>query len=284
MPAAMSEIYKTRPSSCDTLDRKYIERDDTMKYCNTLIAVKDMPAALRFYKDLFDQEVITDLGWCKVLSCGLTLQEHFDEIAGFPAESMRYRSNTMELYFETEDFDAFQTLLDAHPEVERLHEAREFPWLQRGIRLFDPDGHLIEVSESMYTVACRQFDAGKDPEETAALIQHPLPVVQAWHARYQEASRRLHMSVCGTDCSVCACYGELCPGCHACSGKVFHAPEGSACAIYDCVVNTKGLKDCGACSALPCPIWMQTRDPSFSDAEFEKNIRTRIQTLKSSKD
>ena len=46
-------------------------------------------------------------------------------------------------------------------------------------------------------------------------------------------------------------------------------PEGKACAIYDCVVNGKGLKDCGACSAAPCDIWRNTRDPKYSDEEFE---------------
>lgn len=57
-----------------------------MKYCNTLIAVKDMNSSLEFYNTLFGQEVIIDLGWCKTLTCGLTLQEHFDQIAGFSIE------------------------------------------------------------------------------------------------------------------------------------------------------------------------------------------------------
>lgn len=155
-----------------------------MRYCNTLIAVKDMERSLQFYKQLFQQEVTLDLGWCKALTCGLSLQEHFDELAGFAAETMKYRSNTMELYFETEDFDSFMALLDAHPEVERLHDAETFPWLQRGIRIFDPNGHLIEVSESMYTVAARQFEMGKDVAETVKLTQHPVDVVEKWYAEY----------------------------------------------------------------------------------------------------
>lgn len=155
-----------------------------MKYCNTLIAVQDMDKSLKFYKDLFDQEVTVDLGWCKTLTCGLTLQEHFDQIAGFPLESMKYRPNTMELYFETEEFDDFITLLDSHSEVERLHEAKTYPWLQRGIHIFDPDGHLIEVSESMYSVACKQFEKGKNVEEASKLIQHPIDLVKAWYSEY----------------------------------------------------------------------------------------------------
>lgn len=33
-----------------------------IKYCATLLAVKDMERSLRFYKDIFDQEVVVDLG------------------------------------------------------------------------------------------------------------------------------------------------------------------------------------------------------------------------------
>lgn len=159
-----------------------------MKFCTTLIAVKDMERSLQFYKNLFNQEVVVDLGWNKTLTCGLTLQEHFDEIAGFQAETMKYHSNTMELYFETEDFDEFIALLNQYPDVEILHEPKTFPWLQRGVRIFDPDGHLIEISESMYSVACKQFKQGKDVEQTAELIGHPLNVVQAWYEEYQKAN------------------------------------------------------------------------------------------------
>lgn len=248
-----------------------------MKYCNTLIAVKDMEKSLKFYKELFQQEVTLDLGWCKTLTCGLSLQEHFDELAGFAAETMKYGSNTMELYFETEDFDSFMTLLDAHSEVERLHDAKTFPWLQRGIRIFDPNGHMIEVSESMYTVAVRQFEMGKDVAETVKLTKHPIDVVERWYAEYRK-SKVSNVSVCGTDCSTCYCFGHMCTGCNDCAGKVFHSPEG--CAIYNCTVNSKGFKNCGECEKAPCEIWMKTRDPKYSDEEFAENVKMRIETLK----
>ena len=187
---------------------------------------------------------------------------------------MTYRFNTMELYFETEDFESFLALLEQYPDVERLHEPKTFPWLQRGIHIFDPDGHLIEVSESMYSVACRQFEQGKDIEETAKLTQHPLNVVQEWFENY----RKSRISVCGTDCSVCYCYGNMCNGCNACEGKVFHPPEG--CSIYQYVIHNKNLENCGKCKDAPCEIWRATRDPKYSDEEFEKNIAERMQTLR----
>lgn len=248
----------------------------TMKYCTTVIAVRDMEKSLQFYKDLFNQDVLVDLGKNKTLTCGLALQQGLEHIAGFDVATMKFRSNTMELYFETEDFDAFMQLLDSYPQVERLHEPRTFAWLQRGIHIFDPDGHLIEVSESMYSVACKQFKAGKTIEETAKLVQHPIEVVRAWYKEYKKE----WISVCGTDCSVCYCFGKMCNGCNSCEGKVFHAPEGKACPIYDCVRNSRCMQNCGECGDVPCKIWFDTRDPKFSDEEFNENVTMRVQALK----
>lgn len=177
-----------------------------MKYCATVIAVRDMEKSLQFYKDLFQQDVLVDLGKNKTLTCGLALQQGLEHIAGFDASTMKFRSNTMELYFETEDFDEFMQLLNSYPQVERLHEPKTFSWLQRGIHIFDPDGHLIEVSESMYSVACKQFKAGKNIEETAQLVQHPLEVVRGWYEQYKKEL----ISVCGTDCRACYCFGKMC--------------------------------------------------------------------------
>ena len=96
-------------------------------------------------------------------------------------------------------------------------------------------------------------------------------------------SENQNLSVCGTDCSACYCYGKMCTGCNECEGKVFHAPEGQACAIYDCTVHNKGYKNCGECAAAPCDIWMKTRDPKYSDEEFNENVRGRIQALRGNK-
>ena len=88
------------------------------------------------------------------------------------------------------------------------------------------------------------------------------------------------ISVCGTDCSACGCLGDLCQGCNECEGKVFHAPEGKACPIFECARNERGMHDCGKCAELPCQIWMRTRDPKHSDEEFEANVAMRVQALK----
>ena len=63
------------------------------------------------------------------------------------------------------------------------------------------------------------------------------------------------ISCCGLDCSKCHLYKNMCEGCNACHGKVFHAPKGLACPIYECAVNKNGFESCTNCKDLPCLIW-----------------------------
>lgn len=88
------------------------------------------------------------------------------------------------------------------------------------------------------------------------------------------------LSCCGTDCSVCEYRGTLCRGCSESLGKVFHAPEGGACPIYECAVNQKKEKSCGTCPQAPCEIWRSTKDPSLSQEAFEQSIRERMERLR----
>ena len=89
------------------------------------------------------------------------------------------------------------------------------------------------------------------------------------------------ISCCGSECSACYCYGKMCQGCNAACGKVFHAPEGKACPIYECCRNQNGFASCGECAKLPCDLILGTRDPpSLSEEEFMKTVDERIKRLR----
>lgn len=89
-----------------------------------------------------------------------------------------------------------------------------------------------------------------------------------------------NMSICGSDCSQCYCYkSEICKGCNDCKGIVFHT-NNKECLIYNCCVTKNHFKSCLECDKIPCDIWKKTRDPKFTDEEFEKNINDRINLLK----
>ena len=144
-----------------------------------LIAVKSVEISKQFYSELFGQTVILDLGKNVTLSGGFALQEDFMWLASLPEEPSYNKSYNMELYFEVDDFDSFLEKLGAFPDIEKVHPPIKHDWQQRVIRIFDPDGHIIEIGESMAVIAKRYLAEGKSAEETAAIIQHPLEFVIA---------------------------------------------------------------------------------------------------------
>lgn len=150
-----------------------------IEYRLPLIAVKSVEVSKKFYGDLFDQKVVMDFGENVTFSGGFAIQEDFDRIAGLPEKPSFEKSYDMELYFETDDFDGFIEKMGKYPDVEYVHMPKKYDWQQRVVRIFDPDGHIIELGESMAYIAKRFLNEGKTPEETAALIQHPLEFVLA---------------------------------------------------------------------------------------------------------
>ena len=144
-----------------------------MQLTTPLPAVADLERSFRFYRGLFEQEAVLDLGGNLSLSGGFALQQDFDRLAGIPKDSVTRRSNSTELYFETEDFDGFVARLSARKDIDYAHPPRKHPWQQRAVRIYAPDGHLIEVGESMRTIARRFHKEGRPAEEIASLMHSP---------------------------------------------------------------------------------------------------------------
>lgn len=151
-----------------------------MKFVTTLIAVKSIARSRRFYEDLFGLKVSLDLGRNVTFENGFTLQQDFAWIAGLDEEDVIDRPNNMELYFEVDDFEAFIGKLQQHHEVEYVHPPKRHDWLQRVVRIYDPDGHIVEIGESMQVIARRCIADGYSVEETAHMIQHPVEQVKQW--------------------------------------------------------------------------------------------------------
>jgi len=149
-----------------------------MKFTCPLIAVKDLEASKKFYQEVLDQKIGLDLGQNVVFTGGFAIQLGFAELLGLDKDSVRDKSHNFELYFEEEDFDCFLEKLKGFPDIEYVHQPKKYPWQQRVVRIYDPDNHIIEVGESMTTIAKRYLSQGVSVEETAKLIHHPVEFVK----------------------------------------------------------------------------------------------------------
>lgn len=148
-----------------------------MKYCGTLISVSDMAKSKDFYEKVMEQKVLMDLGVHVAFENGLSLQSNYEELVGEKLEA-HTRPNNFQLYFEVEDLAYWETKLKSTEGVEFIHGSKEYPWGQRDIRFYDYDKYIIEIAESMESVAKRFMSEGLSVEETAERTMFPVEFVR----------------------------------------------------------------------------------------------------------
>lgn len=150
-----------------------------MEFKLALLAVKSVEVSKRFYKELFDQDIIADFGKNVTFSGGFAIQEDFTWLTDLPIDSVIEKSNNMELYFEVDDFDSFIEKLSSYENIHYVHPPKKHDWQQRVVRIYDPDYHIIEIGESMTFIAKRYLSQGYSEEETSKIIQHPIEFVRS---------------------------------------------------------------------------------------------------------
>ena len=106
------------------------------------------------------------------------MQSDYEELVGENLKPL-YRSNTFQLYFEVENLEEWERKIKNIQGIEMIHESKEYPWGQRVIRFYDYDKHIVEVSESMESVAKRFLSSGLSVEETAERTMFPVEFVKS---------------------------------------------------------------------------------------------------------
>jgi catechol 2,3-dioxygenase-like lactoylglutathione lyase family enzyme len=150
-------------------------------YCSAVLFVKEMAASRRFYEELLGRQVEMDFGVNVGYVGGLALWEHAAALDVMfhrkPEGEARLGRENLELYFEIDDLDAALQAFTAAG-VSLVHPIIEQPWGQRALRVYDPDGHIVEVAERMPVVVHRLAASGMDAEAIRARTGMPLPVVE----------------------------------------------------------------------------------------------------------
>ncbi len=148
-----------------------------LSYYSAVIFVKDILSAKKFYTEILDCKIEHDFGKNVNFSGGLSIWEidknhiipsRLDEIPDY--------GNRFELYFETENISSVFARLKKEG-IRFLHEINEESWGQFTIRFFDPDGHLIEIGESMTTFINRWYNSGMTMEQVSFKTGVPIKTI-----------------------------------------------------------------------------------------------------------
>jgi catechol 2,3-dioxygenase-like lactoylglutathione lyase family enzyme len=154
----------------------------TVKFESSVIFVKDIDVSRRFYEDLLEQKVAMDFGPNVGFESGFALWQvdhAYEMVFGAPAnDPAPLGCKNIELYFETDALDDMLARV-TEAQVTLVHPTYEQPWGQRAFRVYDPDGHIVELGEPMPVVVNRMLASGMSMEETAQRTGMSLEVVHA---------------------------------------------------------------------------------------------------------
>lgn len=148
---------------------------------SVVLFVGDMAASRRFYEGLLGLEVDMDFGVNVGYTCGLALWQvraAHEAIHGHaPEDDTPLGRGNLEVYFEVDDLDAARRAVEAAG-VPVVHPIVEQPWAQRVLRLYDPDGHIVELGEPMPAVVRRLAAEGLDAEGIRGRTFMPIEVIE----------------------------------------------------------------------------------------------------------
>lgn len=151
-----------------------------MKFVCPLIAVEDVAVSRRFYEELLGQKVKFDFGE-NVTFMGdfaIHLKTHFAKLLDpEAARAVAVKAHNGELYFETDEPELFEQRLKSE-NIEWIHPIKEQPWGQRVMRVYDPDGHVVEIGETMETVVRRFQDRGLSIDRIKEKTSLPLEFLE----------------------------------------------------------------------------------------------------------
>ncbi|MBN1782999.1 VOC family protein [bacterium] len=146
-----------------------------MKFICPLIAVKDIHISRNFYENMLGQRIKHDFMQNIEFEGGFAIHEaaHFKELLGSGVQvPERQTTHWGELYFETDDPEGMEFELKREG-VPFLHGVVEQPWGQRVLRVTDPDGHIVEIGESMESVVLRLHARGMSVQEIGQRTSMP---------------------------------------------------------------------------------------------------------------
>jgi catechol 2,3-dioxygenase-like lactoylglutathione lyase family enzyme len=126
------------------------------------VVVDEIARSRHFYEDLLDQKVKFDFGQNVTFEgdFAIHLKPHFQALLGDAAQyPVTKKAHNGELYFETDDIESIHQRLKQE-KVDFIHGIQEQPWGQRVMRLYDPDGHVVEIGETLEAVVLRFYSQG----------------------------------------------------------------------------------------------------------------------------
>ena len=159
---------------------------EPMRFKGPAAYIADLDRSRAFYEDLLGLTVLRVMSrgeipiavaYTEGLSIWLASDAYASLFGDASLAPRDLRGGNWENTFETDRYeDLYNQLREAGAEF--LYEPRTMPWGQRGFRVYDPDGHILDIAETMSASVRRQAAEGKPLEQISATSGFTLDEVQ----------------------------------------------------------------------------------------------------------
>jgi catechol 2,3-dioxygenase-like lactoylglutathione lyase family enzyme len=148
-------------------------------YHSCVILVEDIEKSKQFYNIVLGQKIVNDFGRNVVFEGGLSIwQRDYALNLIFQGKvDVAVGGNNFEIYFEAENLNNLYNRL-INENVVVIHSIMEHSWGQRGFRVRDPDGHIVDFSESMESVLRRLNNQGLSLGEITKKSMMPMDFIK----------------------------------------------------------------------------------------------------------
>jgi catechol 2,3-dioxygenase-like lactoylglutathione lyase family enzyme len=162
-----------------------------LKFVCPLVVVDEIAPSRYFYEHLLGQKVKFDFGQNVQFEgdFAIHLKSHYQALLGDMTQyPVTKKANNGELYFET---DALETIFQGLKQAacEFIHVIQEQPWGQRVMRLYDPDGHIVEIGETMEAAVWRLYRQGLSIDRIREKSSMPREFVEQVIQMHSEAGQ-----------------------------------------------------------------------------------------------
>jgi catechol 2,3-dioxygenase-like lactoylglutathione lyase family enzyme len=145
---------------------------------SAVIFVKDINVSKQFYCNLLKQEIENDFGNNVSLKCGISLWQIPDwHYLNNNFYNRKAGNKAFEIYFETDNIEEI-ALNIGNLNSKMLHEIIEESWGQKTVRIFDPDGNLIEIGEKLEVFIRRLSNSGLTLQQVAEKTGVPVNQIE----------------------------------------------------------------------------------------------------------
>lgn len=121
-----------------------------IKFRNPIALVKDTQISKAFYRDVIGLNIAQDFGSFVLFEGNFSIHDAaiFYGYIGKSYEGETLGRDNLNFYFTTDDLNAMQDKLE-QAGVKFIHKIQHCEWGENVLRIFDPDGHIIEIGDAM---------------------------------------------------------------------------------------------------------------------------------------